>query len=65
MAVELHKWEQIWADSSENRPRFTNRMRVPGGWLYRHTVLRPEGKGTIECIAFVPGEAEPGASSRE
>lgn len=46
----LHRWETV----TEDRRQKTERMRVPGGWLYAHSfVCTPEGD-TGCSVAFVP-----------
>lgn len=43
-----HKgWQEVW--HATDREQFTFRLKVPGGWLYRHE--RPE---KTDCMAFVP-----------
>ncbi len=46
----MHRWERVW--SGTDFPERTLRMRVPGGWLYRHS---PGNSGIQnECMVFVP-----------
>jgi hypothetical protein len=43
-----HKWEKVWA----NEASFTYRLRVPGGWIYRFALKRPERYH--QSMVFVP-----------
>ena len=52
MADEMHAWENVWSDAGGVPTQHTFRMRVPGGWLYRHNAWRPEGD--VESMVFVP-----------
>jgi hypothetical protein len=49
----LHTWEAVGTQDAKN---VTSRMRVPGGWLYRHT----DGV-SLSCMAFVPEPMSAGA----
>jgi hypothetical protein len=52
VADKMHSWELVWSDTEGVPNQHTLRMRVPGGWLYRHNVWRPEGD--VESMVFVP-----------
>jgi hypothetical protein len=53
---ELHTWESIWRGDpigSQGLPiSQTYRMKVPGGWLYRHHYLRRDDGN--DSMVFVP-----------
>lgn len=54
---ELHTWESIWRGERPywvaRPPDFAAyRMKVPGGWLYRHHYLRRDDGN--DSMVFVP-----------
>ena len=48
---EQPKWEKVCGDRDE----YTQRLSVPGGWLYRHRNLVQEGTPRLpDSMVFVP-----------
>ncbi len=59
-AGTLHVWERIIRWSDDGAFEETDRMRVPGGWLYRVTTddNSSDGPPTV-CMCFVPEPPAP------
>jgi hypothetical protein len=53
----LHKWETIESTGSGSSERYTERMRVPGGWLYRYMFPSGGEDGYGGTMSFVPQAA--------
>jgi hypothetical protein len=51
--LDLHVWETVNDDPKD--PSETERMKVPGGWLYRSVTWGPDGNDPAIALAFVPG----------
>src|SRR5262249_51970270 len=53
---KLHKWELVHSHQGSASTERTERMRVPGGWLYLHTASwdRSGDPAHRETMIFVP-----------
>jgi hypothetical protein len=53
---KLHKWELVHSHQGSASTERTERMRVPGGWLYLHTASwdRSGDPAHRETMVFVP-----------
>jgi hypothetical protein len=53
-----HKWEDVGSPSiTDTKLAHTQRLRVPGGWLYRDTIFTEHSDGTTNFavnVVFVP-----------
>jgi hypothetical protein len=48
-------WEEVWKDQTQQPTERTLRMKVPGGWLYRHNYARRDGRQ--DSMVFVADNA--------
>jgi hypothetical protein len=48
------EWEIICKGWGDEQAAYTYRLRVPGGWLYRHQSTNIDA---VPCMAFVPDPA--------
>jgi hypothetical protein len=49
------QWEIVNDVTAEDMAEYTERMRVPGGWIYRVSVYEQKtGKCTSTALTFVP-----------
>ena len=48
------EWEFLASESEEEEISFLDRMRVPGGWIYRHRTWQTDGPLLKTSIVFAP-----------
>jgi hypothetical protein len=57
--AELHSWEEVYSSRPiDGIATLVNRLTVPGGWIYIHTIMRSRTFGLDDVhisTVFVPG----------